>query len=243
MSIVSREDLYALVWQKPMSRVAPDFGITGNGLAKICRKIDVPYPPRGYWAKKEYGKPVIVTKLPKQKDGIPNGVHIRPSPKKTVHPPIVMEVTKRARDKTKNIKAPKTLSHLHPMVQAWVKEHKNQRTDSLKQTHDSWSWRSTPLPNLTSRDTYRFRVTSALLKAVENAGGTVTEAHISGRIIFHVDSEEIKCTVAEKMCKPTIRTQEENTKWTAYPDHHQTYLLPSGFNSAALPTRTGKQMD
>lgn len=44
---ISREDLYAKVWQTPMIRLAEKFGITGNGLAKICDRMDVPYPPRG----------------------------------------------------------------------------------------------------------------------------------------------------------------------------------------------------
>ena len=43
---VTRDELYALVWQKPTSRVAEEFGISGNGLAKICDRLDVPYPPR-----------------------------------------------------------------------------------------------------------------------------------------------------------------------------------------------------
>ena len=50
---LSREELYALVWATPMSRLAIQYGLSGNGLAKICRRLDVPYPPRGYWARKE----------------------------------------------------------------------------------------------------------------------------------------------------------------------------------------------
>ncbi len=39
---VTREDLYKMFWDKPMIRLAEEFGITGNGLAKICDKLDVP---------------------------------------------------------------------------------------------------------------------------------------------------------------------------------------------------------
>jgi len=31
--------------------VAADYGISGPALAKIRRKLDVPVPPRGYWAR------------------------------------------------------------------------------------------------------------------------------------------------------------------------------------------------
>lgn len=47
---VTREELYKMVWEKPLTWLAAEFGITGNGLAKVCDRLDVPYPPRGYTA-------------------------------------------------------------------------------------------------------------------------------------------------------------------------------------------------
>ena len=56
---IQREELYRQVWTTPMSRLAKTYGITGNGLAKVCDRLKVPYPPRGYWAKKAAGKKVV----------------------------------------------------------------------------------------------------------------------------------------------------------------------------------------
>ena len=67
--VISRENLYAQVWSTPMRQLADQFGITGTGLAKICARLDVPCPPRGYWAKKAAGKPVIQFRLPEPKAG------------------------------------------------------------------------------------------------------------------------------------------------------------------------------
>jgi hypothetical protein len=55
--------MYDLVWAQPMTSVAEDFGISDVALKKICDKHRVPTPPRGYWAKKEAGKPVKAVKL------------------------------------------------------------------------------------------------------------------------------------------------------------------------------------
>ncbi|MDZ7736870.1 MAG: hypothetical protein U5P41_12800 [Gammaproteobacteria bacterium] len=33
------EELYQQVWQTPMSKLAEQYGISDNGLAKICRKL------------------------------------------------------------------------------------------------------------------------------------------------------------------------------------------------------------
>lgn len=47
---LTREDLYDLVWSMPMVRASKRFGLSDNGLRKTCRKLDVPTPPRGFWA-------------------------------------------------------------------------------------------------------------------------------------------------------------------------------------------------
>lgn len=49
---LSRQELYELVWSTPMSRLAPQFGLSDVGLAKVCKKYATPRPPVGYWAKK-----------------------------------------------------------------------------------------------------------------------------------------------------------------------------------------------
>jgi hypothetical protein len=50
--------MYDLVWSKPMTKIAAEFRISDVKLKKICDRYRVPTPPRGYWAKKEVGKPV-----------------------------------------------------------------------------------------------------------------------------------------------------------------------------------------
>ena len=47
---VTRQELYDLVWARPIIHVAKDFGISGSMLCRICTDRNVPRPPRGYWA-------------------------------------------------------------------------------------------------------------------------------------------------------------------------------------------------
>lgn len=47
----SREDLHDLVWSQPLGSVALRFGLTANGLAKLCDRLDIPRPARTYWSK------------------------------------------------------------------------------------------------------------------------------------------------------------------------------------------------
>jgi hypothetical protein len=54
----NRDVLYEEVWEEPMQRLAAKYGISDVGLAKACRKLRVPLPGLGYWAKKAAGKKV-----------------------------------------------------------------------------------------------------------------------------------------------------------------------------------------
>ena len=53
---LTRADLYDMVWSRPMTQVAQDFGISDVALAKRCKAVDVPVPPRGYWARVAAGQ-------------------------------------------------------------------------------------------------------------------------------------------------------------------------------------------
>jgi integrase len=48
-----REALYEKVWNMPMRTVAKEYGVSGVALAKTCRRLNIPAPGRGYWAKRE----------------------------------------------------------------------------------------------------------------------------------------------------------------------------------------------
>jgi hypothetical protein len=61
----TREQLYELVWQKPISRLAEEYAISNVGLGKICARAGVPTPPRGYWALLEVGRAPARPPLPK----------------------------------------------------------------------------------------------------------------------------------------------------------------------------------
>ena len=41
----NREELYAQVWSEPMIKLAPKYGLSDNGLRKICKKLNIPLPP------------------------------------------------------------------------------------------------------------------------------------------------------------------------------------------------------
>jgi hypothetical protein len=60
-----RATLYAEVWTNPVIHVAKKYEISDVGLRKVCRRLGVPLPPLGYWARKASGQSPETASLPK----------------------------------------------------------------------------------------------------------------------------------------------------------------------------------
>ncbi|WP_234705760.1 hypothetical protein [Sinorhizobium meliloti] len=73
---LTRLDLYKRVCDRPLSKVAPEFGVSGTALAAICKQYQVPYPGSGHWTRKSLGLSAEPPRLPATPDEI---IEITPS--------------------------------------------------------------------------------------------------------------------------------------------------------------------
>jgi hypothetical protein len=60
----NRVDLYNEVWNQPLVKLSRKYGISDVRLGKVCRKLKIPHPGRGFWAKKAVGQAVEQVPLP-----------------------------------------------------------------------------------------------------------------------------------------------------------------------------------
>jgi hypothetical protein len=58
MARYNREELYEKVWRLPVRLAAREYGVSDVTIAKVCRKLRIAVPGRGYWAKKAANRPV-----------------------------------------------------------------------------------------------------------------------------------------------------------------------------------------
>lgn len=90
---LTRRQIYDLVWSKPMNKLAIELGLSDQGLAKACRRYDIPSPPLGYWQKLAHGK--AVERPPLESARFDENVSVQVSPGVKMRPkPIEPEVTK-----------------------------------------------------------------------------------------------------------------------------------------------------
>lgn len=113
MAELSRQELYSQVWAEPMIKVAQKYGISDVGLAKICRRNNVPVPPRGYWARKQAGYKVDTIPLPRQNKDYKITITPPPGTNKVSLP---VARSKARETVQKNLIVPEILQDPHPLV-------------------------------------------------------------------------------------------------------------------------------
>jgi hypothetical protein len=107
---VTREQLYEQVWARPVRTVAVDYGISDVALAKICKKLDVPRPPVGYWNRVQHGQSPPRLALPPRRRDIPADAEIVGAVSAAPPPP------PGSKPVFPVIPVPETLSHPHATV-------------------------------------------------------------------------------------------------------------------------------
>jgi hypothetical protein len=78
--ILTRRELFDLVWSKPVTKVAVDLEISDVAVKKICDKHRIPVPGRGYWAKVAAGQAPRPAAFRDTADPLLNRIHVVGSP-------------------------------------------------------------------------------------------------------------------------------------------------------------------
>jgi hypothetical protein len=145
-----------------MWKVAPEFGLSGNGLAKLCRREGIPVPERGYWAKRAHGKRVkrpLFKPFPGDSETL--AIEATPSNRSALESSMsepLAALLRAEREASEPIAVPNS-PKLHGLVEAWPKPQKP----------------SYGLPWFTTEgESRRRRIASVLFREIERRGGSVS---------------------------------------------------------------------
>ena len=116
----TREDLYALVWEKGITLVAKDLKMSAYELRQLCRELHVPFPDNKYWTRIRLGKNPTkdpLPELPKEVDppaGLPKGMQFEKRKELVEKKEAVTDYT-----------VPKTLRATDPLIidtREWIRQ-------------------------------------------------------------------------------------------------------------------------
>ena len=184
----NRQKLYEEVWAKPVVDVAVQYGVSDVAIHKVCKSLNVPVPPRGYWARLRAGEKLKKPPLPAT-DGIieKTGARTFDGTKEAgAQPQLLGYLTESERQKVlfaaQQIQMPAENAQLNKKIIAYksvVKEWNkiNTRPDGAERSTKNYSKRPPFLVGIISNETLTrvYRILDALFRQIEGLGGFVND--------------------------------------------------------------------
>ncbi len=229
---ITREELYDEVWSTPVSRLAPKDNLSDVGFAKMCKRCEIPLPPRGYWAKLEAGQKIERTPLPTLEEAADIRFQVPDPADVAMKEKASMEVEKREAQLPK-IEVAETLRGCHQLVSTTndAFQGARKRDDGLLHSPEG-----SQLSLLVSREQLRrsLLVMSALLKAFESLGHKV-----SAGPKVEINGQSVTLSIREA----TVKVEEEfdvpkesiEGRYDFFSERKRKKQVPSGMLTVAVP--------
>ncbi len=189
-----RDRLYDEVWIDPVTVVAKRYGVSDVAIHKACKRLQVPVPPRGYWAKLRAGQDITREPLPPFDGPAPKQKIVNAPTKQRLDTGVTPPATVHPDDECNSIFAicdavavAEELTAPHPLIaqdqaarEAWARW--EQESQKPAASRDAFSSLSAPYQMNKQRmditvaddDVPRaYRLLNTIFHAIERMGGTV----------------------------------------------------------------------
>ena len=216
---LTREELYRKVWAQATVKVAAEFGISDVGLAKICRKMNVPKPPLGYWRRIETGAKIDRTPLPEASETATEFVflYVSDDPDKVseeIQVKIDLEVLPE-----NQIKIAEDLIADHPLVRKTQQFYEQHKDNNSTEPFSPPNGKGYPNISVSSAQSHRaLLITDAIFKAAEKRGYDVTVSadHWGEETRIMKEGEEVRFALYESVRKTQRELTAEEKKKPPY---------------------------
>lgn len=176
-----RQQMLSEIWTDPLRKVAPRYGLSDAGLKKLCSRLQLPTPGRGYWAKIKAGH--SIPPKPKLRPFTGNPRHLLKTtalhPTRSAKPELVDDrltaLIAYERDSAHRISVPMRGTRWNPLVAA--------TRDAFQAAHENNQ--GLPLPRdkgldiavSTEQRSRALHIANALVRALEQRGFEMVQGH------------------------------------------------------------------
>lgn len=204
---LTREELYEKVWSTPGTKLAEELGISDVAITKRCKKLNVPRPSRGYWAKLAAGRK-------------PRKLPLHPTPDEVF--------LKSAEQSVGNeLSLPESTESLHELAAALIAKIKKAHVDSDKRA-SFYGDRTLPEVKVTKAQAERAaQAFHVILQKVEPLGITFRKAQSSyGPAYFQKSHDRLYLKIEEEMIEKTPTARR--SRYSGYGYGLREEKVPSG---------------
>lgn len=228
-NVYDRETLYREVWEAPVTDVAKKYKVSDVAIHKVCKSLEIPTPPAGYWAKRRAGKPVVKIPLPKsdkaqKKTGVQTGNSLQTEEAEQTLAFLEEEERAVVMTVAAQILLPDEKERMHPQIIACRKaavewEKANRARDNRWRPNNASEPPKLAEEIATESVPRACRIADALIKAMEPLG-----CELTGEMNFIVNGETVIVAFSESKDKVEhVLTKEENRQLLIYEEERKKY--------------------
>lgn len=234
-NIYDRKTLYHEVWTSPVTEVAKKYKVSDVAIHKVCKSLNIPTPPPGYWAKLRAGQQVEKTPLPQgddksQKTGIQTGYTASASESSQGALDFLDEETQKiVLAIASQVLIPDENERMHSAIIAHRKAIVEWKKRESKNDGNRWQARNAPQPpylvgSIADESIPRAcHIIDALIKAMEPLGCKLTDS-----LSFIVSGETVSISFSESQDKlDHVPTKDENRQLLEYEEQRKKYSYAS----------------
>lgn len=207
---ITRQLIYDMVWKEPLTHLAKKFGLSDQGLAKLCKREHIPRPPQGYWNKLAVGKPTG-TKPPLPVDArgadavvfrVSASSHSLATPKAQVD---------QFKAELSEVRVSERLANPHPIVAESVAFRDAEvREGKTRYDYSAEVWKK--IPPLDSEERRLLRTLDALCKGLEANGATVAR-NDRGELAATIGQDRIAFQLRYRLRQVKIPITPDDWRW------------------------------
>ncbi len=224
---IEREELFKQVWEQSMVQLAKAYGLSDVGLRKICKRLNVPTPPQGHWARKyRKGPPKLPpTQGPTYHDLVIDLSEPDPPPKPEYLDPRSAKMIALEQKPQNKVKIKKTLGNPHRLVTMTKRQLAEAEPDRYNRL---CSWWKDGMGISVCKDSVNrtLLILDAVIKAMEKRNYSVKSTEDKGEVT--ILDEKVSFAISEKVTRYELKVSPEEKAKDPYKYYYRYAYKSSG---------------
>ena len=230
---ISVKALHQLIWEKPISEIAKNWGVNSQAITKACDKHSVPRPINGHWTLVSQGKAPNVASIPDDIDGSIT-IRFRKRQKPRINkptsdlPPITAKSTKR------KVTVPNRIGKFHPLSQLAKQHYKKPTFEHDKLMVTAWQIETYQFSVSPEKFDRALKIFDSLVKYFDKQGWTfkVTDNYSRrskvNAVVINDKTVTFKLRGKTKQTPRVLSTKEQQDKAAGRNVYYEKVLIPTG---------------
>ena len=230
---ISIEALHQLIWQKPLSAIAKDWGINSQAITKVCNEHNIPRPVSGHWTLVSLGKTPDTVPLHDDIDGS-MVISFRKRQKPRINKTIIELPASKTKSTKRKVTVPNRIGKFHPFSQLAKQHYKKPTFEHDKLMVSPWQIETYQFAVSPEKFDRALKIFDSLVKYFDKQGWAfkITDNFTRRSKINAVDINDktvtFKLREKTKQTPRALSTKEQQDKAAGRYVYYEKVLMPTG---------------